>query len=287
MFAVLKINRVFLIALGLILVPSFVLLTARGLSTAGNEQDPGAVKVIIMMYHEVKPQSTGKLSITPSEFESDLKSIRQNGYTTITMTDLIDYVEGIGKLPEKPIILTFDDGYQNNYLYAYPLLKEYNMKAVISVIASDTDECTKDKEQNIEVSQITWDEINEMMSSSCVEFQNHTYDMHKITSKRVGCKRAKGESLSHYDEVLSSDLMRCQQDFEVNTGFVPNTFTYPFGEVSKESVPILISLGFRATLSCDEGANYITRDPGVLFGLKRIPRFHSISLQRSIEQWDR
>jgi peptidoglycan/xylan/chitin deacetylase (PgdA/CDA1 family) len=287
MFVVLKLNHKILIVTALLLVFVGVFSVINGLASASHQERHEGIKVVIMMYHEVKPTNSGKLSITPWEFESDLKYIEQNGYTTINMSDLIDYVEGKGELPEKPIILTFDDGYQSNYTYAYPILKKYNMKAVISIIGSDADECTADKEQNIDIGQISWDEVNEMISSNCVEFQNHTYDLHSNSAGRVGTKRKYGESLEHYEAVLSDDLNKCQQDFKDKTGFIPNTFTYPYGEISPESVPIIKNLGFKATLSCDEGVNYITNDPDALFGLKRIPRFHGTTLQNSIKLWDK
>jgi hypothetical protein len=89
-----------------------------------------AIAVPIIMYHEVKTSKLGKDAISPYEFESDLKFLQENSYTPITMTQLIDYVYNDAALPENPIILSFDDGYLNNYVYAYPLLEQYQVKIV-------------------------------------------------------------------------------------------------------------------------------------------------------------
>ena len=70
--------------------------------------------------------------LSPAQFESDLKYLKENGYHTVVVQDLIDYVEKGVPLPEKPVMLTFDDGYYNNYYYAFPLLEEYDAKIVIS-----------------------------------------------------------------------------------------------------------------------------------------------------------
>jgi peptidoglycan/xylan/chitin deacetylase (PgdA/CDA1 family) len=271
------------VALAVLLAFS-IFFTAEG-RVAGKTvaEGPQATELPIIMYHEVKPQKPGRYSVTPNEFESDLSYIEENGYTTITMTELIDYVYGIGDLPQKPIMLTFDDGYENNYVYAFPLLKKYGMKAVLSIVGIDTDLSTKDKQLGVKYANITWDEINEMIDSGCIEIENHTYDMHSITAKRTGCKRAAGETLAHYESVLSADLEKCQQQITANTGRTPNTFTYPFGSVSEESIPIIKKLGFYATLSCDEGINHITQNPAVLFGLERLPRFHGYTLSRTIK----
>ena len=91
-----------------------------------------SLNVPIIMYHSILADTnkSGKFVITPKQFEEDLLFIKENGYEPIFMQDLINYVYKGTSLPEKPIILTFDDGYYNNYLYILPLLKKYEMKAV-------------------------------------------------------------------------------------------------------------------------------------------------------------
>ena len=84
-------------------------------------EDPG-VRVPVIMYHAVMDDASrlGKYVISPEELESDFKWLSENGYTAVLSEDLINYTENGAALPEKPILLTFDDGYYNNYLYAYP-----------------------------------------------------------------------------------------------------------------------------------------------------------------------
>ncbi|MBR0276882.1 MAG: polysaccharide deacetylase family protein, partial [Clostridia bacterium] len=114
------------------------------------DSNDSSIDVPIIMYHSVKNDisDSAKYIVTPNQLESDLIYLAQNGYTTITMTDLIDYVYNDKKLPEKPIILTFDDGYFNNYYYAYPLMKKYNMKMVISVVGSYSDKFSEIDDSN-------------------------------------------------------------------------------------------------------------------------------------------
>lgn len=80
-------------------------------------------KVPILMYHSVLKSSNGKNDyiVSPDQIEKDLIYIKDNGYQTVTTNDLINFVDGKGKLPEKPVVLTFDDGNYNNYSYVYPL----------------------------------------------------------------------------------------------------------------------------------------------------------------------
>jgi len=237
------------------------------------------VMVPIVMYHSVlkDSQKSGKYIITPATLEGDLKYIANNGYTTITMSDLISYVYEDTPLPEKPIILTFDDGHYNNLGYAVPLLEKYHMKAVISIVGEYTDTFSKTDEANLNYSYLRWKDIKELMDSGTIEFQNHTDDLHSTKNGRMGCSKKSYESNESYANFLSKDLMSLQEKFQANTGYTPNTFTYPFGSISKASIPIIKNLGFKASLSCTTGVNNITKDPNCLYCLKRNNRPSGIS----------
>lgn len=236
------------------------------------------VPVPIIMYHSLLKDKNrqNKFVIDPALFENDLNYLKQNGYTTLLMTDLIQAVSDGTPLPEKPIILTFDDGYYNNYLYAYPMLKKYNMKALISIIGRYTDEYSQLHEDNANYSHITWDQANEMIASGLVEIQNHTYDMHTYNKGRKGCKQNPGETQEVYRSVMDSDVGKLQKRIFEKTHKLPNTFTYPFGYMSDGSGLLLKDMGFQATLSCSEGINYIStkedHNPDQLFRLKRCLR---------------
>lgn len=235
------------------------------------------ISVPIIMYHSILKSKSGKYIVNPSTLEDDLKFIKNNGYTTITMTDLINYVYSDYELPEKPIIITFDDGHYNNLTYALPLLEKYDMLAVISIVGKYTDTYTESDEANPNYGYLRWKDINDLMKSGRFEFQNHTYELHNITKNRRGCMKMKGESFEAYKTVLSKDLSKLQQEFSINTGYIPNTFTYPFGAISSDSMDIIKELGFKASLSCNEGINLIIKDPNCLYQLKRYNRPNNLS----------
>lgn len=242
------------------------------------------IEVPIIMYHSILKSKSGKYIIHPSTLENDLKFIQENGYTTITMTDLINYVYLGYELPEKPIIITFDDGHYNNLTYALPLLEKYNMVAIISIVGEYTNTYTKSDEANPNYSYLRWKDVSDLMQSNRFEFQNHTYSLHNITKNRKGCMKMKYESFEAYENVLSTDLLNLQQEFYVNTGYIPNTFTYPFGAISDDSVEIVKKLGFKASLSCTEGINFISKDPNCLYLLKRYNRTNNISTSTFFEK---
>lgn len=233
-----------------------------------------AVQVPIIMYHGLlkEEKKQGRYVISPDLFEQDLKYLQENGYTTIVMADLLEYVYNGKDLPVNPVMITFDDGYYNNYLYAYPLLKQYNSRMVLSPIGRYIDEYTQNGDTNPNYAQCNWEAIREMMDSGLVEIQNHSYNLHSVDQGRKGAQKKVVESVAEYQSLLEEDLAKMQRRMEEETGYIPTTFTYPFGAVSKESLPVLKEMGFRATLVCESRVNQITRDPECLYGLGRYLR---------------
>lgn len=151
------------------------------------------------------------------------------------------------------------------------------MKAVISIVGAYTDKFTKTDEANLNYSYLRWKDIKELIDTGRIEFQNHTYDLHHSNGKRIGTKKIKGESSENYRVVLEEDILKLQNEFKDNTGYTPQCFTYPFGGVSKESLDIIKELGFKASLSCEEGINKLTKNPNSLYLLKRFNRPSYIS----------
>lgn len=237
----------------------------------------------IIMYHDIKKNSAGKDIINPGEFESDLKYLKENNYTTITMKDVIDYVYDGKALPENPIMITFDDGYLTTYRYGYPLLQKYQMKIVLSIIGKSTDDFTRVGDDHLEYAHLTWPLLDEMLQSGLIEIQNHTYNLHSTRAGRVGCKQKRNESAEEYEAVLSDDVMKLQQEIVEMTGNAPTTFTIPYGEYNDNTIDIIKKLGFKAALTCDYGINKLTNDKETLFRLKRICRSHNYPIDELLK----
>ena len=171
-----------------------------------------SVKLPIIMYHSVlKDQAqAGKYVISPSALDADLNYLESHGYETVTVADLVRYVDELGELPEKPVMITFDDGHYNNYLYAYPLLKKHGMRAVISVIGKETEQYTESGQENAYWSYLTLDRLREISTDGVFEIQNHSYDLHE-NDARKGALRMRGESLESYRALLVEDTERTQK----------------------------------------------------------------------------
>ena len=167
------------------------------------------------------------------------------------------------------IVISFDDGYYNNYYYAHPLLKKHNAKAVISIVGKMSDEFSNHHDENPAYAHLTWDHILKMHLSGHWEIQNHSYNCHSY-EKRNGVSQAATETDADYESFLMSDLCHLQDMIAYVTGVAPNTFTYPFGAFSENTDDIVRKIGFKATLSCTEGVSTIKKgDPDCLYKLKR------------------
>ncbi|WP_171903817.1 polysaccharide deacetylase family protein [Cellulosilyticum sp. I15G10I2] len=137
----------------------------------------------VLMYHsfaETVPKSSQSSYVTTKLFEQQLQALLKNNYTPVSFYDLHQYIEGKAGLPSKPIIITADDGYSNNYTHAYPLLKKYNIPATffVSTAYVGINETTS---QNTVHPHFSWEEALEMEKSGLIDIQIHGYDHTRFT----------------------------------------------------------------------------------------------------------
>ncbi|MEG1828018.1 polysaccharide deacetylase family protein [Niameybacter sp.] len=127
----------------------------------------------VLMYHEFKDQvgpleSEQSISVETQLFREQLQELKDNGYTTINFKVLKDYLDGVGGLPDKPVIITTDDGYLSNYTKAYPILKEFDMQATYFITPAYVGIQTT-------MPHFTWEQAQEMEESGLIDMQSHTF----------------------------------------------------------------------------------------------------------------
>lgn len=242
----------------------------------------------VVMYHQITKNISraGPYCITLSQLENDFKYLKEKGYEAIDVEQLLAHVKSGAALPEKPVILTFDDGYETVYSYLLPLLEKYDMCAVASVVGAYTDMYTQIDDHTLSYSYMTWDEIAELSQGSRIEIQNHSYDLHKTDSSgRSGAQKVSGESVQEYSAFLNADIGRMQTLLEEKTGKRPTAFAYPFGSYSKESKQVLMAMGFEAAFICEERMNFIdTEQTDWLYRIGRYNRPHGMSSAEFFEK---
>lgn len=246
-----------------------------------------SVDIPILMYHSISKDASGEneYTISKARFEGDLKWLRDNDYTTIFTSQIAAFVNEGTMLPTKPVIISFDDGFANNYLYAYPLLQKYNMKAVIALIGAESDRSSDDIYRNPEHSNLTWGEVAILSRSGFIEFASHTYDLHSISGDRKGADKKPGESAADYRQVLTADLVKNQELIESAAGMAPMTFAWPFGAypLDRSGDPILKDIGFDVTFTSYQHTSAVTQGkPESLLGLGRYLRTPSFDITKII-----
>ena len=143
------------------------------------------------------------------------------------------------------------------------------MRAVVSIIGSQTALYTEDGTENAYWSHLRIDRLQEMQD--VFEVQNHSWNLHEYGERR-GCLRMRGEAEASYESLLREDTEQTQQ-LIIEAGLpAPQCYTYPFGACSEESERILQDMGFLCTLGCEERVNLVTRDAGCLYEMGRFNR---------------
>lgn len=226
----------------------------------------------VIMYHHISgdENALNDYVISPEEFEGDIVYLKEKGYEFILPREIIEFQKGKRKLPKKPVMITFDDGFESVYHYAFPLCEKYGLKFTLAILGHETEFYSERDEHNILYSYITLEEITELEKSGAVEIANHTFGLHEIKGRK-GVTRNRGESKEEFRKNVGGDIARLQE-YLSETGITPRTFVYPYGFYCKDSMALIKELGFEVSFICTEGINYITAEPECLYNLKRYNR---------------
>ena len=188
-------------------------------------------KVPVMMYHDILPKKEVFFDVTPEELEADFELIKSKGVTPISLDQLIIHLRTGSPLPEKPILLTFDDGYGGHYEYVYPLLKKYKYPGIFSIY-------TKNMGINTGRSHVTWEQLKEMANDPLVTISGHSKthppDLTKLS-----------------DEELIPEIVESKQLLEENLGIQIRYFTYPVGKNDARVRKLVQEAGYLAALAMD------------------------------------
>lgn len=230
----------------------------------------------VLMYHHVADKHES-LTVTYKNFESQIKGLAENGFTAIGANDLASFYAG-GSLPKRPILLTFDDGYLDNWVYAHPILEKYNMKAILFIVTGligdgpvrpfngqDTQlpACAghhqakkimfTDQRDDV---MLRWSEVQAMQSAGTFEFHSHT-----SSHKRWDLLDANSKN-----ENIRLDLEQSKHDLELHTGSNSPHLCWPQGYFDADYKNIASELGFRFLYTTDaRGQNFANGDSSHIY----------------------
>lgn len=208
------------------------------------------VQVPILMYHYVSvPPANADiyrldLSVTPDRFATHLLALSSTGYTTISLYDLLAHLTQGTPLPQKPVILSFDDGYRDNYENAFPLLQEFGMTATFFVVTDYINEGHS--------AYLTWEMAREMQAAG-MHIESHGRTHVNLSNRK--------------DSFLIWQALGSLETIESELGMRPRFITYPSGHYDANTIRIFKDLDFWAGLTTIQGATHSSDD---LFQLKRV-----------------
>lgn len=243
----------------------------RTISKALLEYENKLIKIPVLTYHHFSTEQNSNLIVQPDLFEQQMKYLKDNGYTTLSDEDLLKIYSGKMQIPDKPIFITMDDGYESNYKVAYPILKKYNFKATVFLIVR---RIADQHHEQKPYTYLDWNQIKEMSESGLVSFQSHTYNLHFIDPMNNLAAithpmmiNGKLETDQAYDKRVLDDLALSRTIIEQKTGKRVISFAYPFGHHNKHTEELLKQAGFQFSFTVRSGYNSIVNGP---FSLKRI-----------------
>lgn len=247
----------------------------------------------ILMYHHFDETGNTSTTMNIDNFENQIKTLSESGFNSIDFDDLLNYVNKGIDLPEKPFIITIDDGYTSNYELAYPILEKYNTKATIFVIGTSVDKAFYKDTENAIIPHFSYEQAQEMINSGLISIQSHTYDMHQWQPfeedlARTTVSQLTDESDEDYIDALIYDFSKVKSDIEENTTEIVNILSYPLGTPSKLSEIVLNFLDFDITLLTGNDYSTIVKGlPQSLLGLKRFNISDEISAVELVELIER
>lgn len=211
-------------------------------------------KVTILMYHNLMPNGykSGKYCVTTAQLENDFEYLQSGGYNVISFAYLYECIREQKQLPNKAILLTFDDGYLTNLTLGLPLLQKYNYSALMSVVGEFTQYGKSNPNIKRGYEYLEWEDVAKYADDEHIEWGIHSYNLHRLKTRK-GVSKIKGEDEQTYRKLFRQDTTKMLQNFE-NIGIKPIVYTYPYGLFTKESEEILEELNIPFTLTCGESS---------------------------------
>ncbi|MDQ0205165.1 polysaccharide deacetylase family protein [Pectinatus haikarae] len=211
-----------------------------------------AVKIInkreipVLNYHEIDDDKHTALALSTYEFKAQMRYLKDNNYNAITLDQLLDYMQEGKPLPEKPVVITLDDGYEDNYTNAYPILKQYGLTATIFLISHYINW----------PNYLTWKEIDTMKDNDIV-FEGHTYDHPNLSQIKD-------------DNELKKQLLDSKIALQEHLGYQIKYLAYPCGDYNQHVISQVKKYGYRAAFTVNLGDDAANDN---LYTLNRVPIF--------------
>lgn len=217
-------------------------------SSAQNQSKQGdgtlrRIRIPILMYHYISPLPADAddiridLTITPDLFHDHIQYLQANGYTAISLYEVTDALLNGNPLPQKPVVLTFDDGYLDHYRYVFPILKETGFKGTFFVITAYADQALP--------AHLSWEQIQEMADSG-MHMEAHTKNHLDLRERDR--------------DFLIYEILGSLESVGAHTGISSVMFAYPGGRYDETTLKVIAELPVEAAVTTRHGAMITTND---------------------------
>ncbi|MDB5772836.1 MAG: hmsF [Burkholderia sp.] len=247
-------------------------------TAVGSNDPPQSFRVLC--YHDVRdnlresfrtwPEPT---AIDTSDLIRHFSWLNENGYHPVSLQQIIDAREGRGKLPDRAVLMTFDDGYKSVYTKVFPLLKQFNFPAVIALVGDwiETPPGTQVKFGDslvLRTEFLNWDEVRTMHASGLVEVASHTHDLHKgipanpqgnsipaAIARLYSPHKSTYESDGEYAARINADLRRSADTIQRELGIRPRAVVWPYGAYNLAAARWAVEAGMTVAMNLEPGPN--------------------------------
>ena len=214
----------------------------------------------VLMYHHFAAAASEETVVSADRFREQMAALRSAGYTAVTLQQILNYVDDGTPLPDKPVLITMDDGYTSNLKVAAPILEEMGFCATVFVIGINEGENTYvHSGEPFTSPRFSYEEAAEWVAKGVLDLQSHTYDLHQLASYgysgRDGVLPLEGETDEAYRAALREDARLFRERREGRVATPLTALAYPFGYYNKEADQVLAEEGIRITFTIEEHSN--------------------------------
>jgi biofilm PGA synthesis lipoprotein PgaB len=233
---------------------------------------------ITLVYHDIPETPAVKDDISQKDFVNQIEYLKTHGYTFISPADVVAAARGTSTLPEKAVLLTFDDAYVSFHRFVFPILKLYSAPSVLSVVTSWVDR--PETSGYVGKQLMNWQQIKEVSDSGLVTIASHSDSLHRLVQANAAGNiepspatfryipdRKRNETQEEFRTRLRADLARSSDVLAEKLGRRPNILTWPYGSYNLIGVEEAKKIGFEMILTLDDGYSAVG-------ALDRVPRYY-------------
>ncbi|QSA98455.1 poly-beta-1,6-N-acetyl-D-glucosamine N-deacetylase PgaB [Methylococcus sp. EFPC2] len=231
-----------------------------------------AEEFVVLSYHDVKDEvakdiRAGQTAVSTANLIAQFDWLKNNGYHVVSVQDLLNAKAGRRALPQKAVLLTFDDGYANVYHKVFPLLKKYRYPATIALVGKWMDSTARDPDVPVETL-LSWEQVREMSRSGLVEVASHSYDLHLgLLGNPQGNEQPAGvtriydpqsklyEQDTAYQHRIREEMRRASESIFHHVGVKPRAIVWPYGESNRALIEAARDVGMGVTFVLRDGKN--------------------------------